>query len=252
MNKSLVPAAVAAATAAMLALTSPAEAGGGRYFGNSGHAGGPHWNGGHASGPHWNGSHGGQRHWHGGHWHSSWGWYGWGWPAAAFGASVALAATWPYWTGGYYYYDAPATYIYPPAVVYRSSAPVGEIVAPAAAASPASWDFRLFCPATNAYYPDVLDCAPYFVKVNPDANGSKSAPDAQRKSAPPAPPVFPQSAPAPAPSSSVPGAYVPARLQTVSYAPPARVIPAPRKLGPGIALGAPAQPVLVQVAQVQE
>lgn len=247
MNKSLVPTVLAVATAAGLALTSPAEAGGGRYFGGGGHG---HVIATHGSGGHWGGGHGS---WRGGYWGPYWGVHGWGWGAAAVGATIALAATWPYWTGAYYYDSPSATYVYPrPAVVYRNATVIEPApdAYPAAPSSPSSSPmFRLFCPASNAYYPDVLDCAPYFVKVNPDADRAKSAPPA----------VAPDTAvPAPAPRSSAPSSYAPAArsvapdahaglatqaayrnsasAQVAAIGTTSRVIPAPKKLGPGIAL----------------
>ncbi|HVJ72757.1 MAG TPA: hypothetical protein VNB03_01870, partial [Casimicrobiaceae bacterium] len=147
----------------------------------------------------WNGSHSGNwhGHGHGGHWYGYSGWYpyygGWWWPA--WGATIGLAATWPYWAG--YYGDPGYTYYTPPATTYYYGAPSGTMIyrsdpqgTPVPQQAPA---IRLYCPATNAFYPDVTQCSQQWLRVLPN-DGAAPAPQES----------LPQSAPQPVPQSHAP------------------------------------------------
>ena len=135
--------------------------------------GGGRWNGGNGN---WNGGNG---NWHGGHGHgyyhgSYWGyggWYypywGWWWPG------LTIAAAWPYWYG---YYGYP--YAYDPGA-WSYGAPSGTIIyrsGPDGAASAPNPSIRLFCPSTNAYYPDVHECSDQWLKVLPPDNSTPVPP----------------------------------------------------------------------------
>jgi hypothetical protein len=238
--------AVSTLTAALLlALALPAESGGGAYFGGGGGGGGRGMSGGGFGGgmgrgvgamptggsmggasygapraPAWGGGrggngngnwHGGNGNWHGGngnwhgHWHGSYwgygGWYypywGWWWPG------LTIAATWPYWYGyGYPNYYDPGSWSY--------GAPSGTIIyrsGPDGAASAPNPTIRLFCPSTNAYYPDVRECGEQWLKVLPPENATPVPPPTQDQPtpqsytpryAPPASQTSAQRSPAPA------------------------------------------------------
>ena len=161
---------------------------------------GGNWNGGNGN---WNGRHGG----HGGHnGHGHWGWSGyypyygygwWGWPYY-WGAGIGFAATWPYWSGTwvdpyYGYYGAPATTYYYGApsgtIIYRSDQPNATPV-------PQGPAVRLYCPATNAFYPNVTECSEQWLRVLPN-DGAAPAPQQQ---------PIPQSMPQSVPQSQAPAA----------------------------------------------
>ena len=220
------------AAAVLLAVAAAADAGGGVYMGGGGGGRGASGGGGGfggaraggGSGPgmsapsanygsrgagpggspnrgNWNGGHDGN--WHGGHGHGGHyygGYYGgWWWPYWGFG----LAATWPYWSGywgdPYYYYGAPATTYYygPPATTYYYGAPSGTIIYRSdqnATPVPQGPAIRLYCPATNQFYPDVNECSQQWLRVLPN-DGAAPVPQQQ--------PV-PQSSPQPTPRSEAP------------------------------------------------
>ena len=165
--------------------------------GSNGWHGGGSWNGGwqntgwrggswHAGGS-WNGG------WRGGCWNcGGWGWRGgWGWNAGWWGPwggwwgpawgtgwwgptwGVAVGSTWPWW--GTTAVVAPVTTVVTPtASAWDTPMPSGQIVRrepPPASAPPTgsagSPMVRLFCSATQAFYPDVTTCAVNWTQVLP-------------------------------------------------------------------------------------
>lgn len=162
--------------------------------GGSGRGGG--WNGGQSG--NWHGNNG---NWHGGgHWHGGYyPYYGGWWPY--WGLGFGLAATWPFWYDPYYYYPygAPATTYYygPPATTYYYGAPSGTIIyrsdQPGVTPVPQGPAIRLYCPATNAFYPDVAECSQQWLRVLPN-DGVAPTPQ----------PSNPQSQPQPVPQSQAP------------------------------------------------
>lgn len=168
------------------------------YGSRPGSGNGGRWNGGnYTNGGHGNNWHGGKPY--GGYWYGGWYYPYWYWPA--WGATIAVATTWPYWTGTWvdpYYYPYPAysypypTYQYygPPSgtIIYRDGPGTTTPGAPPAQQMPqqAPQPFRLYCPATNQYYPDVGECTQQWLKVVPNDGAAPT----------------PQSGPAPTPQSS--------------------------------------------------
>ncbi|CAG1009526.1 hypothetical protein BURK1_03673 [Burkholderiales bacterium] len=164
-------------------VTSAPGARGGSWSGRhdgSGWRGG--WRGGHDG---WRGGrrYGGHDGWRGSRWYGGWGW--WGWPA--WGATIGLAATWPWWSGAW---AEPYAYSY--------GAPVGTVIyrsAPEPAAGSYEPMYRLYCPATSAFYPDVLQCSQQWLKVIAEPSPTPAAPS-QPQSAPESlPPPVPPSQP---------------------------------------------------------
>jgi hypothetical protein len=234
--------------AILLAAATVAEAGGGAYMGGGGgggrgmsmgggggrgmSAGGggmsapsSGWSGGggsrNASPNHGGGNgtgnwHGNNGNWHGGHGHGHGYWYGgwyypyWWWPA--WGATIAVGA-WPYWSGTWvdpYYYPAqPQTYYYggpSGTIVYRDGPPAAQ---GQGGVAPPSQPFRMYCPATNQYYPDVSECAQQWLKVLPNDGAAPSMPQS-------GPQPMPQSQPMPQ-TRNVPQ-YVPTRATSTTTA----------------------------------
>ncbi|MEO8484705.1 MAG: hypothetical protein ABI585_00060 [Betaproteobacteria bacterium] len=149
----------------------------GSWNGNRDNVNGNHgnWNGNGNHG-HWNGNHG---NWHGGRYWGYAGWYpywgGWWWPA--FGASVALASTWPYYGATTTYVEPYPTYYYGAPAGADYGAPVGTVIQrqePSAAPAPQGPAVRLYCPATNAFYPQVTECNQQWLKVLPNDGAAPS------------------------------------------------------------------------------
>ena len=205
----------------------PGNNNGGRDWSNGG------WNGnGNGNGYH-NGRYGhGRGH---GYWNSGWYYPYWYWPA--WGATIAVATTWPYWSGTWvdpYYYPAqPANPYYqyygpPSGTIIQRDQP--GTTTPGSAAPPQP--YRLYCPATNQYYPDVSTCEQQWLKVLPNDGVAPTPPNVQPQSSPQSRvpsvrPTYP-GADAPATGSSTTssaGRYVYARATTT--------IPAPRAALPG-------------------
>ena len=196
------------------------------------------WNGGNGWHGGGHGGHGGHGHGHGhGYWYGGWYYPYWYWPA--WGATIAVATTWPYWSGYYvdpYYYPgytpyAPPTYQYygpgSGTIIYRDQpgAPQG-----APQQQPQQQPYRLYCPATNQYYPDVSECSQQWLKVVPN-DGAAPPPTPGARPTPQSLPVYPGTEPKSKDSSAsaAPARYVLTRASTT--------IPAPRSTLPGAGAG---------------
>ena len=166
------------------AMSAPSATYGSRSGGSSGRHPG-NWNGGNGRHGNWNGHHGhGHGHGHG-YWYGGWYYPYWWWPT--WGATIAVG-TWPYWSGTwvdpYYYPNSPYYYYYGPpsgTIIYRDqpgqTTPGPGQAAPQTApgqATPPAQPFRLYCPATNQYYPDVGECSQQWLKVVPNDGAAPS------------------------------------------------------------------------------